>query len=50
MPATGPVAPGAQGTLTEEEMWQIVDYLRSLPFEPASEPQLRLVENTEHVN
>jgi mono/diheme cytochrome c family protein len=40
MPATGPAAPGAQGTLTEEEMWQIVDYLRSLPFEPASEPNL----------
>lgn len=50
MPATGPAAPGAQGTLTEEEMWNIVDYLRSLPYEPASQPQLRLVENTEQVN
>jgi mono/diheme cytochrome c family protein len=30
MPAGGP-PPGA-GTLTEEEMWQIVDYVRSLPF------------------
>jgi mono/diheme cytochrome c family protein len=38
MPASGPAAPGAQGTLTEEEMWQIVDYVRSLPFEPASQP------------
>jgi len=41
MPAGGPAAPGAQGTLTEEEMWQIVDYVRSLPFEPASQPQMR---------
>ena len=39
MPAGGPAAPGAQGTLTEQEMWQIVDYVRSLPFEPASIPQ-----------
>jgi mono/diheme cytochrome c family protein len=50
MPATGPASPGAQGTLTEEEMWNIVDYVRSVPFEPASRPQLQLVENTEHVN
>ncbi|MEX2168823.1 MAG: c-type cytochrome [Pirellulales bacterium] len=50
MPATGPASPGAQGTLTEEEMWNIVDYIRSVPFEPASRPQLRLVENTEQVN
>jgi mono/diheme cytochrome c family protein len=41
MPATGPASPGAQGTLSEEEMWQIVDYVRSLPFEPASQPQMR---------
>lgn len=40
MPAAGPASPGAQGTLTEEEIWQIVDYVRSLPFEPASRPQL----------
>ena len=39
MPAGGPAAPGAQGTLTEEEIWQIVDYVHSLPFEPASQPQ-----------
>jgi mono/diheme cytochrome c family protein len=38
MPASGPATPGAQGTLTETEMWQIVDYLQSLPFEPASRP------------
>ena len=40
MPAGGPAVPGAQGTLSEEEMWQIVDYVRSLPFEPASQPLL----------
>jgi mono/diheme cytochrome c family protein len=39
MPGLGPATPGAQGTLTEEEMWQLVDYVRSLPFEPASEPR-----------
>lgn len=38
MPASGPATAGAQGTLTEAEMWQIVDYLQSLPFEPASRP------------
>ena len=41
MPATGPASPGAQGTITEQEMWQIVDYVRSLPFEPSSQPQMR---------
>jgi mono/diheme cytochrome c family protein len=49
MPATGPSAPGGQGTLTEQEMWQIVDYIQSLPFEPNSEPQFRPV-NTRTVN
>ncbi len=49
MPAGGPAAPGAQGTLTEEEMWQIVDYVRSLPFEPASIPQKFGPFNTEAV-
>lgn len=43
MPATGPAGPGGQGTLTEQEMWQIVDYIQSLPFEPNSEPQIRPV-------
>jgi mono/diheme cytochrome c family protein len=38
MPASGPASPGAKGTLTEEEIWQLVDYVRSLPFEPASRP------------
>jgi mono/diheme cytochrome c family protein len=43
MPASGPADPGGQGTLTEQEMWQIVDYIQSLPFEPNSEPQTRPV-------
>jgi hypothetical protein len=41
MPATGPASEGAQGTLTQQEIWQIVDYVHSLPFEPASLPQKR---------
>jgi mono/diheme cytochrome c family protein len=49
MPGGGPAMPGAQGTLTEEQMWQIVDYVRSLPFEPASQPE-RLRVNYETVN
>jgi mono/diheme cytochrome c family protein len=49
MPASGPAAEGAQGTLTQEEIWQIVDYVHSLPFEPASLPQTRPV-NTEVVS
>jgi mono/diheme cytochrome c family protein len=41
MPGIGASAPGAQGTLTQQEIWQIVDYVQSLPFEPASQPQKR---------
>ena len=49
MPASGPASEGAQGTLTEQEIWQIVDYVHSLPFEPVSRPQQRPV-NVEAVN
>jgi mono/diheme cytochrome c family protein len=49
MPASGPSDPGGQGTLTEQEMWQLVDYIQSLPFEPNSRPQLAPV-NRENVN
>lgn len=49
MPASGPASEGAQGTLTQEEIWQIVDYVQSLPFEAASQPQERPV-NVEAVN
>jgi mono/diheme cytochrome c family protein len=39
MPGIGPAAQGAQGSLSQQEIWQIVDYVQSLPFEPASQPQ-----------
>ncbi len=48
MPASGPAAQGAQGTLTQPEIWQLVDYVHSLPFEPSSQPQKRPV-NTEEL-
>jgi len=48
MPAGGPASPGAEGTLSEEEIWHLVDYVRSLPYEPASRPQTRPV-NVESV-
>ena len=38
MPATGPSAPGGKGVLSSEEIWQLVDYVHQLPFEPASLP------------
>ena len=38
MPAVGPTAPGGQGTLTPQEIWQLVDYVQSLPYEPISRP------------
>jgi mono/diheme cytochrome c family protein len=49
MPGIGPAAPGAQGTLSQQEIWQIVDYVQSLPFEPASQPQKRPI-NAEPVS
>jgi len=36
MPAVGPSAPGGQATLKSEEIWHLVDYVRSLPYEPIS--------------
>lgn len=50
MPGSGPASAGAQGTLTEEEMWNIVDYVLSLPYEDVSQPQRALPINTELVN
>jgi mono/diheme cytochrome c family protein len=41
MPGVGPASPGAQGTLSDEEIWNIVDYVKSVAFEPASVPQSR---------
>ena len=39
MPGSGPASPGATGTITEEEIWNVVDYVLSLPYEPSSQPQ-----------
>ena len=41
MPGGGPASAGAQGTLSDEEIWSIVDYVKSVAFEPASVPQSR---------
>jgi mono/diheme cytochrome c family protein len=38
MPAVGPASPGAQGTLSSDEIWNLVDYVLSLPYQPISEP------------
>jgi mono/diheme cytochrome c family protein len=38
MPAAGAATPGSPSTMSEEEIWQIVEYVQSLPFEPASRP------------
>ncbi len=38
MPAAGPPTPGAPGTLSSDEIWNLVDYVLSLPYEPISEP------------
>jgi mono/diheme cytochrome c family protein len=37
MPGVGPATPGAQGTLSPEQVWNLVDYVLSLPYETASE-------------
>jgi len=49
MPGVGPASAGAESTVTEEEMWHIVDYVLSLPYEPASGPQAPLVDNPREV-
>jgi mono/diheme cytochrome c family protein len=38
MPAVGPASPGAKGTLEPDEIWNLVDYVMSLPYEPISQP------------
>jgi mono/diheme cytochrome c family protein len=42
MPGLGSASPGATGTLKEEEMWNLVDYVLSLPYEDPSRPQQAL--------
>jgi len=38
MPGVGPPSPGAPGTLTNDEIWNLVDYVLSLPYDPISSP------------
>ena len=38
----GTPMPGSGSALTQEQIWQIVDYVLSLPYEPASRPQKKL--------
>jgi mono/diheme cytochrome c family protein len=45
MPGLGPASAGATGTLTEAKMWNMVDYVLSLPYEAPSQPQKALPEN-----
>ena len=38
MPGVGPASPGAAGTLSPEDIWHLVDYVQSLPYESISQP------------
>lgn len=38
MPGVGPSAPGAESAMTSDEIWHVVDYVLSLPYEPISSP------------
>lgn len=49
MPGVGGTTPGAAGTVTEEEIWKIVDYVQSLPYEPESGPNVQRAENSAQV-
>ena len=37
MPGVGPATPGATGTLSSDEIWNLVDYVMSLPYEVATD-------------
>jgi mono/diheme cytochrome c family protein len=43
----GTPMPAAPPTITQEELWQIVDFVHSLPFEPASRPLERPINTAE---
>jgi mono/diheme cytochrome c family protein len=49
MPGIGAAGPDAKGALTDEEIWSIVDYVLSLPYEPTSNPQPALRLNEEPI-
>ncbi len=38
MPGVGPASPGAAGVLSSDEIWHLVDYIQSLPYEPINGP------------
>jgi len=38
MPGVGPSSPGLEGTLSPEEIWNLVDYVRAMPEEALSQP------------
>ena len=38
MPGVGPASPGATGVLSPDEIWHLVDYIQSLPYEPINQP------------
>ncbi|MEM9353380.1 MAG: cytochrome c [Planctomycetota bacterium] len=46
----GSPMPGIGTTLSEEQLWNIVDYVLSLPYEAASQPQRALAENIAEIN
>jgi mono/diheme cytochrome c family protein len=37
MPGVGPATPGATGSLSSDEIWSLVDYVMSLPYEAATD-------------
>lgn len=45
MPGLGGTSPGAEGTLSETDIWHIVDYVLSVEYEPISGPQEALPVN-----
>jgi mono/diheme cytochrome c family protein len=49
MPGVGASSAGASGTLSEAEIWNIVDYVLSLPYEALSNPQPALTLNEEPI-
>ncbi len=49
MPGVGPASAGAKGTLTEAEIWNLVDYVLALPYETPSQPQRALPVNVDEV-
>ncbi|MEO2046999.1 MAG: cytochrome c [Pirellulales bacterium] len=49
MPGSGPASLGAKGTLTDVEIWNVVDYVLSLPYEGPSQPQRALPVNAQNI-